>query len=242
MRQLKCFYNGILSGDETLIDSWLYWYIPTNATLLTYDKDYLVNTLGFSTDADGKTEYSLDNYIYFAKKVVADDSSSEEELKIDDVSRTFVYKIKSFYEPAATNNTILVKAIIPGYTQTINGNKDFTFSTFGNSGTKYTFSIVPGDNRVGYSSDNGEYWQRGLNLNMSLKDADNNSIKMITEVPGDGSNEIGSSLTVDFIAPSTRILPRENYNEITNSLDWNISLNDPSWDTNETVKNFIGVL
>jgi hypothetical protein len=38
-------------GDEALAGASIYWYIPVNATMLTYDRDYLVNNLGFSTDA-----------------------------------------------------------------------------------------------------------------------------------------------------------------------------------------------
>ena len=251
MRQIKCYYDGVLSGDETLADSWLYWYIPKNATLLTYDKDYLVNTLGFITDADAKekTEYSLDNYVYFAKKVLAkeekekDPETGEEIVKLDDTTRIFVYKIKSFYEPSATNNTILVKARIPGYKDSVDGEKYFTFSTFGNSGTKYTLSIVPANNRVGYSGQNGKTWSRGLNLNMTLKDADNNPIQMLKTIPAENVNSVGTSLNVKFIAPSSgRNLPPENYNEIDNSLSWNIKLSDASWDNNETIKNFIGIL
>jgi hypothetical protein len=41
-RQLKCFYDGVLTGDETLADAEIYWYIPVNSTMLTYDKKFLV--------------------------------------------------------------------------------------------------------------------------------------------------------------------------------------------------------
>ncbi len=90
-RQLKCFYDGVLSGDETLADAEIYWYIPVNSTMLTYDKEFLIQK-GFSTDDEcfvydesgnrlkddenGQyltqrftTQYSKDGYVYFNKKI-----------------------------------------------------------------------------------------------------------------------------------------------------------------------------
>lgn len=246
MRQLKCFYDGVLSGDETMVDGWLYWYIPTNATLLTYDRDYLVNTLGFITDIDQKTEYSLDNYIYFAKKVEAqemeENAPTEDEdgnslIKLKDETRTFVYKIKSFYEPAATNNTILAKIRLPGYQESVDGEKYFTFSTFGNSGTKYTFTMVPGENKTGYCPTIHDKY-KGLSLHLMLKDAENNLIKMVEGIPSSDADKVGHSLKVEMLAPQGRSIPEEQYNEIDNSLLWNIYLWDSSWDN----KSFIGIL
>lgn len=50
-RQLKVSYDGVLVDDEALAGAGIYWYVPTDATMITYDLDYLVNTLGFTTDA-----------------------------------------------------------------------------------------------------------------------------------------------------------------------------------------------
>lgn len=251
MRQLKCYYEGILSGDETLVDSWLYWYVPTSATLLTYDKDYLVNTLGFSTDADQRTEFSLDNYVYFAKKVEKDEEAPEELdpetgipiTKLKDVTRTFAYKIKSFYEPAATNNTILVKARISGYQETINGDKYFSFSTFGNNGTKYTLAVVPTTNRVGYctavKTDDVDI-EGGINLKVSLKDAEDNPLQMYTI---NSADKTGNLLDVTFLAPSGRTIPQENCTNIEGSNDWNIYIHEPNlWNKGEDAKSFLGII
>lgn len=260
MRQLKCYYEGVLSGDETLIDSWLYWYVPTTSTLLTYDKDYLVNTLGFSTDIDGKTDYSLDNYVYFAKQVLAaeeEPSAQDEEEDVEDEieenilkdsTRIFAYKIKPLFEPSATNNTILVKAIIPGQTATVQGEKYFTFATFGNNGTKYSFSITPATNRIGYCGSSSD-WERGLSLDIDLKDANNNSIQMLKTVSSgtgnpeeESANKVGSGLRISFRAPTGRTVPEDNYNAVENSNTWNLLLSDPSWEQRETIKEFIGIL
>ena len=68
IRQLKCFYDGVLVGDEALAGADLYWYIPINSTMLTYDKKHLIDR-GFMTDADGETSLSKPGYIYFYKEV-----------------------------------------------------------------------------------------------------------------------------------------------------------------------------
>ena len=43
MRQLKCYYEGVLCGDEALAGADIFWYIPTNSTMLTYNRKYLID-------------------------------------------------------------------------------------------------------------------------------------------------------------------------------------------------------
>jgi hypothetical protein len=38
---LRIRYNGIEEKDEGLIDSYVYWYIPKNATMLTFNQEKL---------------------------------------------------------------------------------------------------------------------------------------------------------------------------------------------------------
>jgi hypothetical protein len=55
-----------------LVGAGIYWYIPNNgdATMLTFDKDYLTNR-GFTTDLDldedKKPEFSKEGYVCFYK-------------------------------------------------------------------------------------------------------------------------------------------------------------------------------
>jgi hypothetical protein len=50
-RQLKVSYDGVRVGNEALAGADIYWYVPVNSTMLKYDRDYLVDTLKFATDA-----------------------------------------------------------------------------------------------------------------------------------------------------------------------------------------------
>lgn len=195
MRWLHCYYDGVLSGDETLAEATLYWYVPTNATMLTYDKDALIEQ-GFGTDAEEKTPYSRDGFIYFCKKInsevqnqpildsngnpMYDDVGNEmtEEVTVAlEVDRQFFYKIKSYYESNAQNNTIEVYAYIPNVTEPVRGAISFTFSTFGTNGTKYTLAVTPMESQIAVLPSGNDDYQ----LRLSLRDANNEELE-ITEI------------------------------------------------------------
>ena len=159
-RQLRVSYNGLLSGDEALADATIYWYVPTNSTMLTYDEQYLVDSLNFHTDinAEEPTQFSKSGYVYFCKNIQytseevdaidsngniiynADGTAAKDTIiSINEQDRHFAYKIKPFYEPSAQNNTILVEAHVHGKNgeeRVVKGEIFFTFSTFGSNGTK----------------------------------------------------------------------------------------------------------
>ena len=160
VRQLKCFYEGLFSGDEALIDAGLYWYIPNTATMLTFDKDDLIKE-GFATDADlpegEKSDKSRPGFTYFYKKVGKSDTPltgynpdgttyTYDTCKNED--RYFFYKIKPYFEQAASKNTIEVWAYLPNVTEPIKGEISFTFSTFGTNGTRYTLAITPATSQI----------------------------------------------------------------------------------------------
>jgi hypothetical protein len=81
-RQVRCHYDGLLAKDEAMVGAGIYWYVPINATMLTYDKEFLINR-GFTTDegllvenedgtvTDNRPYYSKDGYTCFYKKVEA---------------------------------------------------------------------------------------------------------------------------------------------------------------------------
>ena len=194
MRWLQCYYDGVLSGDETLAEATLYWYVPINATMLTYDKTALIEQ-GFGTDAEEKTPYSRDGFIYFCKKVnseiqnqpildsngnpMYDDTGNEmtEEVTIAlEADRQFFYKIKSYYESNAQNNTIEVYAYIPNVAEPVKGAISFTFSTFGTNGTKYTLAVTPMESQIAVLPSGNDDYQ----LRLSLRDANNEELE-ITE-------------------------------------------------------------
>ena len=221
MRWLQCYYDGVLSGDETLAEATLYWYVPTNATMLTYDKTALIEQ-GFGTDAEEKTPYSRDGFIYFCKKVnsevqnqpildsngnpMYDDAGNEmtEEVTVAlEADRQFFYKIKSYYESNAQNNAIEVYAYIPSVIKPVKGAISFTFSTFGTNGTKYTLAVTPMESQIAVLPSEKDDYQ----LRLSLRDANNEELE-ITETriidPGDKAEgtTTGYNLSVQWYTHS----------------------------------------
>lgn len=130
-RSLMARYEGILGEEEVLLDGQIFWYIPKNATMLTYDlNDYGTN---FSNDIYDSVQSpnSLEGYTCFYRKI-----------KEGNESLTFSYHIKDYYMPTSTNNEIICKVITKD-NRTIEANILFTFSSYGTSGTDYTLVIAP---------------------------------------------------------------------------------------------------
>lgn len=176
-RMVSCTYEGALSGDETLAGAQIYWYIPVNSTMLTYDRRYLVEDLEFFCDDESKTDYSKEGYIYFNKTIDYDSEEisttdvdgnilydalgnpiKETKITIKPEDKTFSYKIKPYYEQSAQNNTILVEAHITNdknEVSVIKGELPLTFSSYGTNGTNYTLSIVPNTTQIAALPVNG---------------------------------------------------------------------------------------
>ena len=206
IRQLFCSYDGLISGDEALADAHIYWYVPNTSTMLTFDKEDLKNR-GFTTDADlaedeRNPEYSRAGYTYFYKKIAEKkEIINEEEVIIGDpADRFFFYKIKPYYEQVANQNTIEVYAYIPGRNEPVIGSISFTFSTFGTNGTRYTMAIVPAETQCAVIGDS----TTPLKLNVSLRDASNQVIPLITATTTTEQNA-GYAFKVDWHGPSTYI-------------------------------------
>mgnify|MGYP003323363147 CR=1 FL=1 len=65
-REIQCHYDGHLAKDEALVNAGIYWYIPKNNTMLTYDLAYLASK-GFDTDGGTTLHYSKTGYVCFYK-------------------------------------------------------------------------------------------------------------------------------------------------------------------------------
>ena len=206
IRQLKCYYEGVLCGDEALAGADIFWYIPTNSTMLTYNRKYLIDK-GFSTDDveedgdgnTGKTAHSKNGYVYFSKTIgytntptevkdsegniiydATGNAITEDNITINEPDKYFFYKIKPYYEAAAQNNTILVEAHIKKGEETkiTTGEIPFTFSTFGTNGTKYTLVMVPNTTQISTFPHSDINPNPNLTLELSLRDADNKLIPL----------------------------------------------------------------
>ena len=219
-RLIKCSYDGLFAQDEALIDAGVYWYIPVESTMLDYDLEYL-KSQGFSTDAEltdaqkAANEHSRSGFVYFYKQVgettekykelQLDGSEEEKERQTSDLNdRIFTYKIKSFYEQSAQNNTIEVWAYIPGYNEPVKGEIFFTFSISGTSGTKYTLSIAPKTSQIAALP----YGSNSLELGLNLYDANGEKVEITnTIVNNNGTTTKGYNLSVQWYGYSN-----PNYN------------------------------
>lgn len=142
-RQLTVRYEGLLGGNEILLDGQIFWYIPKNATMLTYDlNEYGTNFTNDINDSVASPN-SLEGYTCFYRTI-----------KEGADSLSFTYHIKDYYVPTSTNNDIICKVITKDG-RTIEANIMFNFSSYGTSGTDYTLVITPSGFKNAITE---EYW------------------------------------------------------------------------------------
>lgn len=213
-RQLRLSYDGVRSGTEALAAADVTWYIPLNSTLLTYDEEYITKR-GYTKivnkeDEDGNIVYNSNykaGYIGFYKRLGKDVATEnvvdscgnpvlkpnvdteeyiqQEIISIPENDLIFFYKIKSFYEPAATNNTILVEAKLEDGSE-MSSEISFTFSSFGTNGSKYTLAVVPATTQIAVSGD------QSLQLSVTLRDSEGTKIDITdSEIGADNSLAYG---------------------------------------------------
>ena len=184
-REIRCHYDGLLEKDKALIGAGIYWYVPINSSMITYDKDFLLEK-GFDTD-EGKTlHYSKPGYVCFYKAIKGNTEEPDPEtnqIKLnfstsgyDD--RSFWYKIKPYLEQNATQNHILCRVLPQGDIEGVESGEYFVFGIAGSNGTKYTFAITNSSSQGAINY--GE--ATPLKLNISLRDA-NNAIVPFEETP-----------------------------------------------------------
>ena len=231
IRQLKCSYKGLYKQNEALINAGIYWYIPSDIdTMLTIDTDYLQEE-GFSTDAGGRTEYSIDGYTYYYKKITAAELINDDGSKIttsNEADRIFYYKIKPMLEKDATNNTILVKAYLEGMEDPVEGEITMTFSTFGSNGTKYTLSVVPSGSQVSIMEN------KPLQLKVGLRDYNNREIDIVDARQAVGGDKAYGFEIVDWERSPNAFMVSETIYDDTNTYikGLKISINkSKKWDT-----------
>lgn len=131
-RRVRVRYKGEVLGDEALLGAMIFWYVPKQATQLTWDATALGQD-GFSIlsmTPDINQEYVREGFECFYKT-------------IDDVDTDtyFFYRIKDYYNITATNNTIYCLVVQNPYRY--EASYSFAFTSFGTSGTDYTLSITP---------------------------------------------------------------------------------------------------
>lgn len=191
-RQLKLTYQGLILGDEALINTQIYWYVPNNATMITWAAEDLE---GFSNDLSSAStgrvsEHYKEGFTCFYRTINADENDdliSEERL--------FTYRIKNYFVPTSSNNTIYCKIVKGEYvfeTEIL-----LNFNSYGTSGTDYTLVIQPA------GSQNAVYAGQGLELEIALFNYNNEQIPIYVNKPDDFSKgECSYGLELEFVGPS----------------------------------------
>lgn len=161
-RTLNAHYEGIMGQDEVLAGGQVFWYIPKNATMLTYD----LNEYGtdFTNDIYDSVQSpnSMEGYTCFYRTI-----------KESDDALTFTYHIKDYYVPTSTNNDIICKVITKD-NRILEANIMFNFSSYGTSGTDYTLVITPAGFKNAITEEyDGTGEDKFFEFNVSLYDYNN---------------------------------------------------------------------
>lgn len=189
-REIRCRYDGLLAKDEALINSHIYWYVPIESTMITYDRQFLIDERGFDCDHDSdgllieNLPYSRNNYVCFYKMI----EGTQEGLNLDFSGngyddRSFWYKIKPQLEKDAMNNKIVCKVIMEENPAGVEQIEYFNFGSRGSNGTAYTFAIesINGNKAIVSGLET-------LKLNVSLKDG-NNTLIPFSEIMNKNGNK-----------------------------------------------------
>jgi hypothetical protein len=168
-------HNGGVVDNQALVNAQIYWYIPTNATMLDYDLTDLksLNTNNnFVNDITslGHSEMYKEGYVCFYKTIgyglTADNIADyTKDLK-------FCYRIKNYYTPTAAQNTIyctVVKNDIKYHGEIL-----MTFSSYGTSGTDYTLVVSPATKQAAITPSN--FGDNAWKLNIDLYDNTNTAV------------------------------------------------------------------
>lgn len=189
-RQLRCHYDGLMAKDEALVNAGIFWYVPTNSTMITVDEDYLLNECGFVKDGkilfseDRKLSYLKEGYDCYYKQILAKKDGDEWIYNKDGIAgaldnRDFFYKIKPYYDHGAMQNSILCMVLPQGDPDPVYGEQFFTFGIKGTCGTKYTLSITNASSTKITTTNSSE-----LPLKVELRDFDNKVIPISTKTSG----------------------------------------------------------
>ena len=144
-RKIRVRFDGVQGKDEMLVGTQVFWYVPTQATMLRVD-DTKLKREGFSlveNNGSDDAKYYRSGYVCYYRNIAGIDTN--DTIMPIDADTYFWYQVAPIYNPTLTNNIIICKVIKDN--QEYHTEKLFTFSTYGNNGTDYTVSIVPTGNQ-----------------------------------------------------------------------------------------------
>lgn len=217
-RKLKLSYEGKINGDEALIGAQIYWYVPKNATMITWAaEDLLVkDTEGnesskfyndLSSDNGPKSEHYREGFTCFYRTIGADENG---ELISDD--RYFTYRIKNYLVATSSNNIIYCKIVKGQYvfeTEIL-----LNFGVFGTSGTNYTLAVEPATTQPAVVLNRLTPEDAALKLSIKLFDSKNEEIPIVFE---SNENNVAKGITFTAYGPTGKnfsFAPPEASNEV----------------------------
>lgn len=196
-RNLLCRYEGLNAGDEKLYGAQIFWYVPTNTTMLSYDvKDFTADWSNDGGTYDPDNPNSRKGYICFYRTIggtdIKDENGEHLRYEINDEDRYFTYRIKDYYSQSFTRNSIECKVILADDPTPLEATISFVFSSFGTSGTDYTLVVSPRTTKpaADYTAENGV----NLPLGVALYDYNNERLKIYDTASQVGAEEFVPSL------------------------------------------------
>ena len=194
-RKIRLRFNGEEQKDEFLIDSLVFWYIPKNASMLSFDSKTLID-LGYSNNLGKEfSTYEKEGYDCFYKLIKYYQNENNEIVDVngqpvkgvkDDT--IFIYNIESYYSPTANNNTIYCKVLKDDEIYEVE--KSFSFVTFGTSGTQYTLAVTPIGRKVSLEN------KGDLQLKIALYDYNNNLVQNPPPITAEWHTNTSSQLDI----------------------------------------------
>ena len=195
IRDLECHFNSKEVEAQGLLHeaTWIEWRVPATGTMLTLTSSETTSSLNYSdltrmpkyTDLEKITwrkdvPFSIAGTKYF-DGIWSDylyDQATDEIVSIwkgNSANGYFInplleYKIKSFYSPSDSNNTISCIVYKDGVEYQTK--KEFTFGPAGNSGTDWSFEIDFDNNETALTSGN----EKAITLTARLYDHTNKDV------------------------------------------------------------------
>ena len=203
-RVLSYDYNLPKAHKESVKGSYLaeadtevIWRIPVDSTMIAAPK-----VVEESTELEPYWILSTDKKYYEYHTKVTSVKGENGELKSVDLGN-MSYRIKNTFEPWAINNTISLEIIqtINGTVYTYKAEKSISFSSFGNSGTSYTFIAKP--SRQAYYI--GETTDKDLVFELFDKNGSKQKI-VISEPDEDNKDYIKATTKVEWLDKNTTLI------------------------------------
>ena len=198
-RKIKFSFKSAYQTEDNLIGSSIYWYVPKNASMISYAKSLngkkydasIYEDFNFSDTKNGIPQnYYKEGYVVF-NKILGGYRDTDGKDKLNESDLYFTYVIDDYYIPTHTNNTIICR-IVKG-NKTFEASINFVFASYGIDGTEYSLVVKPSGSQVAVTP------SAPLELSIKLFDYTNEEIPLYKEEPTEVKGLYGYNLKMQFI-------------------------------------------